>query len=290
MSAGLWGRMTEERFPDFVILGAMKSATSTLYEWLDQQPDVAVARPKELDFFSDGKEWAKGVPAYMARFPVAPRGVLLGEASVSYSDPALADDAAERMRSVIPEVKLVFVIRHPIERLRSHYRHEVQRGRERRSFEQALAQEGSPYVTRSCYFRGLEPYTRRFEPEKILVIRFDDLVRAPWPGWSALMGFLGLPERPAPGSAHNLTQDNAQWTPALRWLLERGVIRFRTVARLPSPVRGVGKRLLMRNGARYRERLGRSTLPVDAALEDLIWHDVERLEAWLDRGPLWDRK
>jgi hypothetical protein len=282
--------MTEERFPDFVILGAMKSATSTLYEWLDQQSDVAVARPKELDFFSDAKEWAKGVSAYLARFPVAPRGVVLGEASVSYSDPALADDAAERMKSVIPGVKLVFVIRHPIERLRSHYRHEVQRGRERRPLDQALAGEDSPYVTRSCYFRGLEPYIRRFEPERILVIRFDDLVRDPWSGWSALMRFLGLPERPAPGSAHNRTEDNAQWTPVLRWLLERGVIRFRTVAQLPSPVRRVSKRLLMRQGARYRESLGRSALPVDGGVVDLIWNDVERLEAWLDRGPLWERK
>jgi Sulfotransferase family len=279
------------RFPDFIIIGAMKSATSTLYAWLRTQPGTFLAEPKEVNFFSFDRTWAHGPGWYSDRFSAGAQNDLLGEASVSYTYPDDAETAAERMAGLVPGARLIYVVREPVERLRSHYRHEVQRNRERRPLLEAISTPGNPYVETSRYFSCLEPYIHRFPSEQIRVIRFEDLVEGENAAWFDVLAFLDLPPAPPPGTAHNVTADNSEWSPLLRWLKEKRLWSFRKVARLPRPIRKLGHRVLMRDGEGYQAKLSRSQGTIPAELLVPIWDDVGRLERWMGTpAPMWPRE
>jgi hypothetical protein len=182
------------------------------------------------------------------------------------------------------------LIRHPIERLRSHYRHEVQRNREKRSLREAILQPGNAYVGNSRYFTCLRPFMEHFPSDQICVVRFEDLVQEPHAGWSEILRFLGVPDRPAPNVAANVTRENGGWSPAMRWLKERRILRFSTVGRLPKPIRKIGRRLLIRDGAGFERKLAASHAPIPDEIMDAIRDDVAGLEGWLGlSGTLWPR-
>jgi hypothetical protein len=281
--------VTADTLPDFIVIGAMKSATSSLYWWLREQPECFLASPKEIDFFSKQDRWRRGIKWYARLFDDAPSGRLLGEASVSYTLPRFADLAASRMSWMLPGVRLIAILRHPEERLRSHYRHEVQRGRERRSFIDAVSAPENPYVATSRYFSCLEPYLNRFPRDQVCLVRFEDLVSGSQPGWDQIIRFLQLPPRPSPTTAHNVSNQHRQWSPAMRLLHGLGVFRLGAVVRLPSPIRRVGRRILLHDGADYRMTLEASRFEaVPADVSDQLWSDIARLDAWLGTTtPLW---
>lgn len=282
--------MTGGRLPDFVIIGAMKSATSTLYQWLRARPDVHMAWPKETNYFAVPKWWEMGIEWYTGQFSEATPGQLAGEASVIYTSPQYADVAATRMAEAVPRARLIYIVREPIQRLRSHYRHEAQRHRETRSLLECLAEPGNTYLGHSMYHSRLEPYLRVFPREQILVLRFDDFVEPPHPAWAEAQRFLGLSGQPAPGTAHNVTADKTQWTKTLLWMREHGVFTFARAAKLPTPIRKAGKRIFTRGGDTFRGVLNESDSAIPDELIRPAWDDLARLEAWLgvDR-PLWPR-
>lgn len=275
-----------ERVPDVVIIGAMKSATTSLYRWLDEQPEVFMAHPKETNFFTD--RWASGLSWYAEQFAEGSPGQLLGEASVNYTSPERATIAADRMASVIPHARIIYVIRHPVERIRSHYRHEVQRHRESRSLLDALQEPGNSYSGHSSYGTCLQPYIDRYPREQILVVRFEDLVAPSAPAWSATLRLLSLSDRPVPASAHNVSSEKAQFSSVMAWAKRRRLISFHQISRLPAPVRRVGKILFAHGGASYARKLDASRVPIPAELLTSVWEDVGRLEAWLGVR-LWSR-
>lgn len=278
------------RLPDFVIIGAMKSATTSLYRWLGDQPEVFLAWPKETDFFSRDEVWHRGVESYAALFAAAAPEQTIGEASVSYSSPGRSAVVARRMAAILPAAQIVYVIRHPIERIRSHYRHEVQRGRERRPLGDVLREPENDYIGNSMYFTCLQPYLDSFAREQICTVRFDDLVGRPSPGWHAVLTHLGVADRPRPTSIHNVTVDKSQHTRAMSVLMRSRLLRSGVVAKVPVGVRRVGRRLVMRDGRRYRERIEGALAPISEAVSEPIWQDLARLEAWLGLGrPLWER-
>lgn len=158
------------RLPDFVIIGAGKSGTTTLYEWLAQQPEIFASSLKEPRFFS--RDWDKSLDWYAALFTEAKDHQRVGEASTNYTDVEYCEVAAERMAAVIPDARLVYLIRHPVERLRSQYRHNWRRCVEYEPLAEAVLRPANPYVGRSLYYQRLQPYAERFPPEQICVVRF----------------------------------------------------------------------------------------------------------------------
>jgi hypothetical protein len=272
------------RLPGLVIVGAMKSATTSLFQWLDEQPEVVMAHPKETRFFTD--HWSLGLSWYSAKFAEATPDQLLGEASQNYTNPRLSADAADRMARTIPQARLIYIVRHPVDRLRSHYRHEVQRAREPRPLVDALREPGNLYAGQSSYFTCLRPYIDRFPREQIFVCRFEDLTRDPAPAWAELLRWLSLSERPRPEAARNVGAENAQWTRAMAWAKRHGLISLKRVSRLPSPVRRAGRLLLARGGDSYERRLAASSVEIPEGLIAPMWEDVARFEDWLGT-PLW---
>jgi hypothetical protein len=158
--------------PNLVIIGAMKCGTTSLHHYLDLHPSIAMARPKELNFFfgpddtardrepDDRPDWARGNwhrgPAwYAARFD--PAAAVRGEASPGYTSPSYPA-VAGRMARLIPGARLVYAVRDPIERAVSQYEHHRRQGTERRALAEALLDPGSQYIARGRYFERLQPF------------------------------------------------------------------------------------------------------------------------------------
>lgn len=275
------------RLPHFIIIGAAKSGTTSLINWLAEQPEVWSPHLKEPDFFSHDRIWRRGPDWYGGIFAGAEPGLLCGEASTSYSELQYSARAAERMAATIPNVKLIYILRHPIERLRSHYRHEIQRGRERRPLAEAIADPTNEYVGSSLYLSRLEPYTRVFERDQICVARFEDVVDPGGRGWSAILDHLGLADRPQPGGVWNRTADKPGYTKTMLRLWKLGLLR--PARYLPRRARSVGRALLTRSGAGYARMLENAAAPIPGVIEHRIWADVSRLGDWLGAdGNLWE--
>ncbi|MEM6898341.1 MAG: sulfotransferase domain-containing protein [Pseudomonadota bacterium] len=111
--------MTSPVLPTFIIIGAMKCGTTSLHSYLDRHPDTSMSDPKEVDFFS-GSNSDKSVEWYASLFD--PDKPVRGEASQDYSKGhhPLYKGAPERMKALIPDVKLIYLVRDPIERYFSH--------------------------------------------------------------------------------------------------------------------------------------------------------------------------
>lgn len=167
--------------PTVIVIGAMKCGTTALHRYLDAHPDICMAREKEVNFFIGGAvaphvdadtwwrsgQWHRGVGWYAGLFD-ATRAVR-GEASPGYTSPA-STEVAERMAAVVPEAKLVYLVRNPVERAVSQYRHHCRDGTETRPLEEALLDPGSQYVDRSRYEERLRPFLERFPLEHVHVV------------------------------------------------------------------------------------------------------------------------
>lgn len=115
--------------PDFIIIGAMKCGTTTLQAQLAAQPGIFMTTPKEPNFFSDDAIFARGMGWYRGLFAGAAPGDLRGEASTHYTKRPTHPDTLDRLRPHCPDLRLIYMIRNPVQRAVSHYIHEWSEGR-----------------------------------------------------------------------------------------------------------------------------------------------------------------
>jgi len=129
--------------PDFIIVGAMKSGTTSLFHYLAAHPQVVAPQHKEIHFFDN--QYEKGENWYRRHFPLRvtmrlKENAITGESSPYYM---LHPLAAKRIREVVPEIRLIFLLRDPVERAISHYFFMRRFGEEDRSFEEAVRESHS---------------------------------------------------------------------------------------------------------------------------------------------------
>jgi hypothetical protein len=161
--------------PNLLVIGGLKCGTTSLHHYLNLHPEIEMSRPKELNFFVDDLNWRLGADWYSGHFdPAAP---VRGESSPHYTNRPRFDGVAERMRSLLDDPRLVYVVRDPIDRMLSHYLHNVGGGYEDRALTDAFADPESSYVTRSRYAFQLEPYLDAFGPERIEIVTREELKR-----------------------------------------------------------------------------------------------------------------
>lgn len=161
--------------PDFVIIGAHKCGTTSLHYYLQFHPEIVTSDLKETNFFSIDEYWNKGIEWYQSHFRGG--GRVCGEASPSYTMYPKYPLAPERLHSIAPEAKLIYLVRDPLERLLSHYLDVVKGGQETRSFGEvveSLTAEDT-LVSFGCYAMQLERYLRYFPCDRILVLSAEDL-------------------------------------------------------------------------------------------------------------------
>jgi hypothetical protein len=164
------------RLPDFIIIGAMKCATSTLHEQLAAQDGFFMSTPKEPCFFSDDPEWQRGIEWYENLFAEARNDDLCGESSTHYTKLPTHPHVIERMREVLPDsVKFIYVMRHPIDRLISHYIHEWTQRVIDGPIERAVLSH-RPLVEYGLYAKQLRPYLEAFGTERVLPVFFERVV------------------------------------------------------------------------------------------------------------------
>jgi hypothetical protein len=225
--------------PTFAVIGAMKAGTTSVCSALSAHPDVFVCTPKEPQFFTT--QWHKGMRWYESLFAAAGPAIARGEGSTSYTDFPRKPEAAARMAATQPHMRIVYVVRDPISRMRSHYRHRVADGEETRPIEIALLDDR--YLLRSCYGLQLEQYLQHFPREQILVVDGADLLGG-GSGWQRLFSFLGVPNPASPVVLPRANDGDRrmQLRPSTRALRQR-MSRHPVYARTPASLRAVARRL-----------------------------------------------
>jgi Sulfotransferase domain len=164
--------------PNLVVIGAQKAGTSSLHLYLKLHPEIAMSAVKELNYFSGpGWNWERGLEWYSEQFRVdAP---VRGESSPSYAAYPYTRGVPERMASIIPDARLIYLVRDPVERMVSAYAHRRSRGYEQRDIEEVFTDplfSGSGYVAQSRYATQLTRYLEHFEAARVLVVDRDDLL------------------------------------------------------------------------------------------------------------------
>jgi hypothetical protein len=197
--------------PDFLIIGAAKSGTTSLYHYLGEHPEIFVSPKKEPRFFavlSDFEKivgegpaqrrlWSDSVTTfeeYHALFEGVRHEKAIGEASPIY---LWSKEAPKNIKKYLPEAKLIAILRHPVDRAFSHYLHNLKIGLEKNtSFEAALADDVqrhyTEYIPQGMYFTLLSRYYDLFPPDQIKVLIFDDLVADPGNLMQSIFQFLDV--------------------------------------------------------------------------------------------------
>ena len=208
--------------PDFLIIGAARSGTTSLYEYLTQHPSIIPGVGKEVYFFD--KKYSNGVNWYKSFFPTKISKAklekkqntlcLTGEATPRYLHYPYAP---KRVHQLLPKVKLIVLLRNPIDRAYSHYQMEYNTGNEDLSFEKAIEQEENrisndmkkmendetfysvyfyrkSYLTRGIYLDQLKRWYKYFPKEQFLILKSEDLYSDPSKIYREVLSFLGLPK------------------------------------------------------------------------------------------------
>ena len=187
-------------YPELIVIGAQKCATTSLWRYLDRHPDITMAAGKETNFFLFHHE--QGPAFYDGRFDSAAR--VRGEACPDYTARPFSDGVAARIARLSPDARLVYVVRDPVERIVSHWRHATAQGRDPRPFREAVMASDFPdseYVLRSRYWWQLEPFLAAFTPEQLHVVVQDDLVAEPSVTVRRLFVFAGVDPDAVPAAA-----------------------------------------------------------------------------------------
>ena len=185
----------EGRLPSFLVIGATKAGTTSLHAYLRAHREVFVHPRKDLRYFAAEHEWRRGPEWYRAQFAGAGSAAAVGQVSNAYARHPVYAGAPERIAALLPDVRLVYLVREPFARIEAHYRWRLSSGHEWRGVEEALRADPS-YVAASLYGLQLAEYRRHFAPEQILVLRCEALLADPEPELERLAEHLGIAHDP----------------------------------------------------------------------------------------------
>jgi hypothetical protein len=180
--------------PNLVVIGAQKAGTTSLHRYLQEHPEIAMSTPKELNFFTSPRwNWPKGVGWYESYFEEP--ATVRGESSPSYTTYPRETGIPERMHEVIPEARLIYLVRDPVDRMLSQYLHDRASGSERRPVEEALGDldpDWSPYVVQGRYHLQLSQFLEHYPRERVLVVAQEELMRSRAATLRRIFEFLGV--------------------------------------------------------------------------------------------------
>ena len=170
------------RKPDFIIIGAAKAGTTSLHHHLNRHPSVFMSTPKEPSYFAYDERYARGDGWYLSLFENAKDKQICGEASTNYTNWPRYPDSAERMHALLPDIKLIYIMRHPVERAYSHYLQLIDNIRVRDSghkftdtFEQHIEKDDSVLLS-SNYMLQINRFLQHYPRNKFLFLFFEDFI------------------------------------------------------------------------------------------------------------------
>lgn len=201
-------KVTSDRMPSFFVVGAQRSGTTSIHDWLIQQNDILLPRIKETHYFSDDTRNAMGIEWYLSQFPDSTGNKIRGEVDPDYMFYA---EAVERITLMAPAPRFIFIFRHPVERAYSHYLMSVNRGFETLSFPDALKAEEErckrsdknyrayySYMARGRYEDQVKRFIAALPDAPRLYITFDDLFNADTNAetYTSICRFIGIQTTP----------------------------------------------------------------------------------------------
>jgi len=184
------GKTITGRLPDFFVLGAAKSGTSALFRYMERHPAISIPEIKETEYYSKDSLYAKQKDWYLSLYSEVGEGQLCGEASTTYTRWPHTPDVAERIFDDVPEARMIYIMRHPVERTYSHFVHHTRTG-VTRTFEEALDQDDI-YVDCSMYMKQIERYLRFYPRERFLFLFQTDLKKDPQAIMDRVSAHLGI--------------------------------------------------------------------------------------------------
>ena len=153
--------MQEKIIPNLIIIGAMKSGSTSLHSYLGTHPEIFMCEPKEPWYFIEEINWSKGEDWYLDLFKSAGNAKVVGESSTDYTKIPKYMGVPEKIRNFNPATRFIYIMRDPVKRTISHYWHNVRLHGEKRDPLKAI-QEDSLYLEVSDYAMQLDPYIQIF--------------------------------------------------------------------------------------------------------------------------------
>ncbi len=175
-----------EKKVKFICVGVQKSGTSTLHEILHQHPEITLPTYKETHFFRDIEKYKKGRNAYFEYFSNQNKPFFV-EIDPEYS---YFEECAKRIKNTLGNVKIIFILRNPVDRAYSHYLMTRSRGLEKQSFKEAIKQEPErlnshynkihfSYISRGYYLSQIQRFETLFGKENVQIFFFEELIKHP---------------------------------------------------------------------------------------------------------------
>jgi hypothetical protein len=186
--------ITTPSLPNLVIVGAMKCGTSSLHEYLNLHPEIFMSAVKEIDYFS-GNNSNQPLNWYTSQFDGSYK--IRGESSQNYSKShnPFHSGAPEAMARVIPDAKLIYIMRDPIERYRSHI---VENYLGESAEEIALNLKLDTYVETGLYHKQIQVFLEHFPLEQIFFVDLDSLQKSRLYTLNQIFDFLGVSQMQDP--------------------------------------------------------------------------------------------
>lgn len=276
--------------PDFLVIGAMKAGTTSLYHYLRAHPEVFMAPVKELDFFVEKGNWKRGLGWYREQFRGAPPNVMaIGEASTSYTKSPTVDGVPERIAAHLPQARLIYVLRDPIARIRSHYQHRVAVGSERAPIEEAVFREPI-YLDCSRYAFQVQQYLRYFPVNRLLLITSEELRHSRRPTMRRVYEFLGVDASRMPAGLERefyQTQGRVTYSPA-GWRVRRMLKKYVPASKRAKEFVDLSMARSLSWMSRGADRADHGSLIVPDDLRDrlagILAEDVAALRSFMPEG------
>jgi len=165
--------------PNFLIIGAQKCATTSLYYWFSQHPDIFMSTPKEPMFFTKDENYNQGGKWYESLFAGSEGCKAIGEATAELTIKSLRPNAADRVYKHLPKAKLIYIVRNPVERVRSAWMW-GRRVWPKMDASFSVAIKNHPQlIDGSLYWKQINVYRKLYSDDHILVLFMEDLKMNP---------------------------------------------------------------------------------------------------------------
>lgn len=279
--------MCVQEGPDFFVVGAPKTATTSLHHYLSQHPDLFVPSIKEPHYFSWPEvadtyyrtTFVTTEPAYRALYEPCPAESVSGDFSTSY---LFSQTAAARIHAHRPDARIIISLRDPVERAVSHYRMDLRDGYTSASLG-SLVDASAPdprfrreYIDVGRYAHQIVRYTDRFPPEHVHFILFDDLMLDPKREVRRLLRFLGVDEHQEIDVSGKRNTAGRPRSPVAARMI-RSTVAHRVVSVLPERPRSILRRSLL------RPETAAPSADLHEALADEFVGEIDVLEEMLGR-------
>lgn len=272
--------------PDFILIGAMKCATSTVCAYFERHPDTFMLPGQEPNFFSHDENWAGGIAAYEALFDAGADKKLRAEGSNLYTFGEMYPETAERMAQVLPDAKLMYVVRHPIKRLTSAWiQNRVDAGDDKvaASVDQAIDANPARLLDPSLYWKQIERFRAHYSDDQIWIGFVEDLMADPDTFFAAACAFLDIEPNTDDGASQLHQNPSAsKRVPNAKYTAIRQSPLFKVAeATIPKPLRTWVKSKFLSDPAQQASTLSEAA---HARLVETIRPDAERFLAYAGKS------